>query len=126
MTESSSQNLSSPNVTPKEERDTQERPESPNPFLPADQVEFMFDEITFSTNNEYDHEDLTINPTQVFSVHNWALKPNQPKEPPFTDHMKAICNIDVLVESPNPTTSSKTEMKVPQGKNPGARSGLRR
>ncbi|GJR24763.1 hypothetical protein Tco_0973290 [Tanacetum coccineum] len=65
---------------------------------------------------EYDHEDLTINPTQVFSVHNWALKPNQPKEPPFTDHMKAICNMDVLVESPNPTTSSKTEMKVPQGK----------
>ncbi|GKB07954.1 hypothetical protein Tco_0836238 [Tanacetum coccineum] len=75
---------------------------------------------------EYEHEDLTINTTQVFSVHNWALKPNQPKEPPFTDHMKAICNMDVLVESPNPTTSSKTEMKVPQGKNPGARSGLRR
>ncbi|GJU87113.1 hypothetical protein Tco_1294659 [Tanacetum coccineum] len=44
---------------------------------------------------EYDHEDLTINLTQVFSVHNWALKLNQPEEPPFTDHMKAICNANV-------------------------------
>ncbi|GKE66368.1 hypothetical protein Tco_1520529 [Tanacetum coccineum] len=75
---------------------------------------------------EYDHEDLTMNPTQVFSVHNWALKANQPKGPPFTDHMKAISNIDAPVESQAPTTSLKTKMKVPQGKNPGARSGLRR
>ncbi|GJV71366.1 hypothetical protein Tco_1491361 [Tanacetum coccineum] len=52
MAESSSQNPSSPNITPKEEPDTQERHESPNPFLPANQVEFTFDEITFSTNNE--------------------------------------------------------------------------
>ncbi|GJU48509.1 hypothetical protein Tco_1218064 [Tanacetum coccineum] len=44
---------------------------------------------------EYDNEELTINPTQVFSVHNWALKPNQTEGPPFTDHMKAICNLDV-------------------------------
>ncbi|GJW80676.1 retrovirus-related pol polyprotein from transposon TNT 1-94 [Tanacetum coccineum] len=63
-----------------------------------------------------DHEDLTINPTQVFSVHNWALKPNQPEGPPFTDHMKAICNINVPVESQALTTSSKTEMKVSQDK----------
>ncbi|GJY74044.1 hypothetical protein Tco_0478475, partial [Tanacetum coccineum] len=56
---------------------------------------------------EYDHEDLTINPTQVFRVHNWALKSNQPKGPPFTDHMKAIYNIDVPVESQAPTTSLK-------------------
>ncbi|GJU78814.1 retrovirus-related pol polyprotein from transposon TNT 1-94 [Tanacetum coccineum] len=62
--------------------------------------------------HEYDHEDLTINPTQVFSAHNWALKANQPEGPPFTDHMKAICNIDVPVESQAPTTSSKTEMKA--------------
>nr|GEY77733.1 hypothetical protein [Tanacetum cinerariifolium] len=75
---------------------------------------------------EYDHEDLTINPTQVFSVHNRALKPNQPEGPPFTDHMKAICNIDVPVESQALTTSSKIKMKVPQGKKPRARNGLRR
>ncbi|GKG55437.1 hypothetical protein Tco_0572077, partial [Tanacetum coccineum] len=37
VTESSSQNPSSPNITPKEEPDTQERTESLNPFLPADQ-----------------------------------------------------------------------------------------
>ncbi|GJV08289.1 hypothetical protein Tco_1345945 [Tanacetum coccineum] len=260
MAESSSQNPSSPNITPKEEPDTQERPESLNPFLPADQVEFTFDEITFSTNNEvallypshpkseyfkivsdfiskcclneaftrapnqyveylaefwyttktledskiwvstptrgirgeigvntirnairsnysneyvaspsitivrpwfssigyngeigakgtlkksylpprfisllleymmpeYDHEDLTMNLTQVFSVHNWALKPNQPEGPPFTDHMKAICNANVPMESQAPKTSSKTEKKVPQGKMHGARSGLKR
>ncbi|GJY56075.1 retrovirus-related pol polyprotein from transposon TNT 1-94 [Tanacetum coccineum] len=75
---------------------------------------------------EYDHEDLTINPTQVFSFHNWVLKPNQPKGPPFTDYIKAIYNAYVLVESQAPKTSSKTKKNVLQGKNPRARSGLRR
>ncbi|GJT13290.1 hypothetical protein Tco_0860332 [Tanacetum coccineum] len=54
-----------------------------------------------------------------------ALKPNQPEEPPFTDHTKAICNLDVPVDSKAPKYSSPTE-EVPQGKKPGARSGLRR
>ncbi|GJZ02552.1 hypothetical protein Tco_0520513, partial [Tanacetum coccineum] len=53
---------------------------------------------------KYDKEELTINPTQVFSVHNWILKPNQPEEPPFTDHIKAICNLDVPVDSKAPNT----------------------
>ncbi|GKC10247.1 hypothetical protein Tco_1001857, partial [Tanacetum coccineum] len=74
---------------------------------------------------KYDKEELTINPTQVFSVHNWILKPNKPEEPPFTDHMKAICNLDVPVDSKAPKYSSPTK-EVPQGKNPRARSGLRR
>ncbi|GJR64805.1 hypothetical protein Tco_0010870 [Tanacetum coccineum] len=74
---------------------------------------------------EYDNEELAINPTQVFSVHNWALKPNQAEGPPFSDHMKAICNLDVHVESKAPKPSSQTD-EVPQGKNPGATSGLRR
>ncbi|GJY12967.1 hypothetical protein Tco_0382276 [Tanacetum coccineum] len=39
--------------------------------------------------------------------------------------MKAICNLDVPVDSKTPKYSSPTE-EVPQGKNPGARSGLRR
>ncbi|GKF43657.1 hypothetical protein Tco_0130209 [Tanacetum coccineum] len=43
---------SSPNITPKEEPVTLDRPESPNLYLPATQVEFTFDEITFTTNNE--------------------------------------------------------------------------
>ncbi|GKA23912.1 hypothetical protein Tco_0709945 [Tanacetum coccineum] len=52
MAESSSQNPSSPNLTPKEEPVTLDKPNSPNIFLPADQVEFTFDEMLFTTNNE--------------------------------------------------------------------------
>ncbi|GJU23489.1 hypothetical protein Tco_1156831, partial [Tanacetum coccineum] len=75
--------------------------------------------------HEYDNEELTINPTQVFSVHNWALKPNQTEGPTFTDHMKAIYNFDVPMDSKAPKPSSQTE-EVPQGKKYGAKSGLRR
>ncbi|GJU90594.1 hypothetical protein Tco_1303017 [Tanacetum coccineum] len=64
---------------------------------------------------------LTINPTQVFSVHNWALKPNQTERPPFTNHLKAICNLDVPVDSKALKPSSQTK-EVPQGKKPGAKS----
>ncbi|GKG40986.1 hypothetical protein Tco_0470198 [Tanacetum coccineum] len=39
--------------------------------------------------------------------------------------MKAICNRDVHVDSYAPKTSSQAE-KVPQGKKPEAKSGLRR
>ncbi|GKC46322.1 hypothetical protein Tco_1064044 [Tanacetum coccineum] len=74
---------------------------------------------------KYDNKELTINPTQVFSVYNWILKPNQPEEPPFTDHIKAIYNLDVPMDSKAPKYSSPTE-EVPQGKKHGARSGLRR
>ncbi|GJT02119.1 retrovirus-related pol polyprotein from transposon TNT 1-94 [Tanacetum coccineum] len=42
MAESSLQIPSLPKITPKEEPDTQDRPESPNHFLPADQVEEAF------------------------------------------------------------------------------------
>ncbi|GJR52772.1 hypothetical protein Tco_1403293 [Tanacetum coccineum] len=58
---------------------------------------------------EYDNEELTINPTQVFSVQNWALKPNQTEGPPFTNHMKAICNLDVRMDSKASKNSSQTE-----------------
>ncbi|GJX32889.1 retrovirus-related pol polyprotein from transposon TNT 1-94 [Tanacetum coccineum] len=74
---------------------------------------------------EYDNEELTRNPTQVFSVYNCALKPNQTEGPPFTDHMKAICNLDLPVDSKAPKPSSQTK-EVPQGKKPRAKSGLRR
>ncbi|GJU73562.1 hypothetical protein Tco_1264967 [Tanacetum coccineum] len=43
---------SPPDVTSKEDPVTLDRPESPNPFLHADQVEFNFDRITFTSNNE--------------------------------------------------------------------------
>ncbi|GJS60434.1 retrovirus-related pol polyprotein from transposon TNT 1-94 [Tanacetum coccineum] len=52
-------------------------------------------------------------------------KPNQPEEPPFTNHMKAIYNLDVLVDFKAPKYSSPTE-EVPQDKKPGAKNGLRR
>ncbi|GJW42809.1 hypothetical protein Tco_0071608 [Tanacetum coccineum] len=74
---------------------------------------------------EYDNEELTINPTQVFNVHNWTLKPNQPEEPPFTTHIKAICHLDVHVDSKALKPSLQIE-EVPQGKTPEAKSGLRR
>ncbi|GJT55248.1 hypothetical protein Tco_0990302 [Tanacetum coccineum] len=52
MAESSLHNPSSPKITAKEESITLEKPESPNPFLPADQIEFTFKETAFTTNNE--------------------------------------------------------------------------
>ncbi|GJR79469.1 hypothetical protein Tco_0150254 [Tanacetum coccineum] len=52
MAESSSHNPSSPKITPKEELVTLDKPESPNPFLPIDQIEFIFEDIAFTTNNE--------------------------------------------------------------------------
>ncbi|GJY74265.1 putative reverse transcriptase domain-containing protein [Tanacetum coccineum] len=52
MADSSSHKPSSPEITPKEEPVTLDKPKSPNPFLPADQVEFIFKEIAFTTNNE--------------------------------------------------------------------------
>ncbi|GJV96464.1 hypothetical protein Tco_1548041 [Tanacetum coccineum] len=55
MAESSSQNPSSPNLTPKEEPVTLNKPNSPNLFLPGDQVEFTFNEMLFTTNNEVAH-----------------------------------------------------------------------
>ncbi|GJS10977.1 hypothetical protein Tco_0367773 [Tanacetum coccineum] len=58
---------------------------------------------------EYENEELTINHTRVFSIHNLTLKLNQPEEPPFTDHMKPIYNLDVPADSKAPKPSSQTE-----------------
>nr|GEX33691.1 retrovirus-related Pol polyprotein from transposon TNT 1-94 [Tanacetum cinerariifolium] len=74
---------------------------------------------------EYENEELTINLTQVFSVHNLTLKPNLPEEPLFTDHMKAICNLDVHVDSKAQKPSLKTK-EIPQGKKYRAKSGFKR
>nr|GEU35270.1 hypothetical protein [Tanacetum cinerariifolium] len=49
-----------------------------------------------------------------------ALKPNQPKEPPFTDHMLAICALDMPVVFKSLKTSSRAE-SVSQGAKPGAK-----
>ncbi|GKC13475.1 hypothetical protein Tco_1010257 [Tanacetum coccineum] len=55
----------------------------------------------------YGDGELTPYPTQVFSVNNWALKPNQPEEPPFTDNILAIYVADMPVVFKAPKTSSK-------------------
>ncbi|GJW49831.1 hypothetical protein Tco_0091182 [Tanacetum coccineum] len=70
----------------------------------------------------YRDGELTLYPTQVFSVNNWALKPNQPEEPPFTTHMLAICSADKPVAFKASKPSSNVE-RVPQGIKPGAKPG---
>ncbi|GJR32270.1 hypothetical protein Tco_1108502 [Tanacetum coccineum] len=68
----------------------------------------------------YGDGEVTPYPTQVFSVNNWALKPNQPKEPLFTNHMLAICNAakPVVFKAPKPSSNAE---RVPQGTKPGAK-----
>nr|GEW56743.1 hypothetical protein [Tanacetum cinerariifolium] len=51
-----------------------------------------------------------------------ALKPNQPEEPPFTDHMLATCALDKPVVFKAPKTSSRAE-SVSQGAKLGAKNG---
>ncbi|GKC63970.1 hypothetical protein Tco_1096568, partial [Tanacetum coccineum] len=68
---------------------------------------------------------LTLYPTQVFNVNNWALKPNQPEAHTFTDNMLAICATDMPVVFKAPKTSSKAK-SVSQGTKPGAKSGYKK
>ncbi|GJX25306.1 retrovirus-related pol polyprotein from transposon TNT 1-94 [Tanacetum coccineum] len=75
---------------------------------------------------EYHEGNLTVNPTQVFSIHNWALKANQPDGPPFTKHMLEVCQIDVPNVPKAPEPSSHTKEQVPQGKKPRAKTRLKR
>ncbi|GJS53475.1 hypothetical protein Tco_0626837 [Tanacetum coccineum] len=70
----------------------------------------------------YGDGDVTLYPTQVFSVNNWAMKPNQPEEPPFTDHMLAICSAAKPVVFKAPKPSLNTE-RIPQGTKPEAQPG---
>ncbi|GJW57823.1 hypothetical protein Tco_0104554 [Tanacetum coccineum] len=70
----------------------------------------------------YGDDEVTQYLTQVFNVNNWALKPNQPKEPPFTNHMLAICKANEHVAFKAPKPSSIAE-RVPQGTKPGAQPG---
>ncbi|GKB32814.1 hypothetical protein Tco_0872215 [Tanacetum coccineum] len=166
MAEPSSHNPSSPKITPKEEPVTLDKPESPNPFLLADQVEFSFEEIALITNDRagftplaneinidyasifwediiiklnkkhrekvvpytrflslcmnpqdlregYGDGELTLYPTQVFSVNNWALKPTEPEDLLLLTTSLAICAADKLSKetkggSSKAPTSSKT------------------
>ncbi|GJU45795.1 hypothetical protein Tco_1203061 [Tanacetum coccineum] len=57
----------------------------------------------------YEDGEVTPDPTQVFSVNNWALKTNQPEEPPFTNHMLAICTAakPVIFKAPKPSSNAE-------------------
>nr|GEY39144.1 hypothetical protein [Tanacetum cinerariifolium] len=58
---------------------------------------------------EYGIDEVTLYPTQVFNVDDWALKPNKPERPPFTAHMLAICNTAKPVVFKSPKISSKAK-----------------
>nr|GEU54913.1 reverse transcriptase domain-containing protein [Tanacetum cinerariifolium] len=59
----------------------------------------------------YENDEVTLNPTQVFSAHNWALKKNQPEGSPFPKHMLDICKADALVAFKALKHSSKYKKK---------------
>ncbi|GJX54074.1 hypothetical protein Tco_0282443 [Tanacetum coccineum] len=73
-------------------------------------------------NDKYRDGNVTLYPTQVFSVNNWALNPNQPEESPFTYHMLAICSAAKPLVFKAPKLSSNAE-RVLQGTKPGAQPG---
>nr|GEY54102.1 hypothetical protein [Tanacetum cinerariifolium] len=65
---------------------------------------------------------LTLYHTQVFSINNWSLKPNQTKEPLFTYHMLAIRSaIEPVVFKA--LKSSSSAVRVPQGIKLGVKPG---
>ncbi|GKC65282.1 hypothetical protein Tco_1097880 [Tanacetum coccineum] len=70
----------------------------------------------------YGDGEVTLYATQVFNVNNWALKPNLPKEPLFTNHMLAICNKaePVVYKAPKPSSNAE---RVPQGIKSGVKPG---
>ncbi|GKD86263.1 hypothetical protein Tco_1357417, partial [Tanacetum coccineum] len=78
--------------------------------------------IMHKVKENYGIDEVTLYPIQIFSVNNWALKPNQPEEPPFTAHMLAICALDKPMVFKAPKTSLRAE-SVSQGAKPGAKTG---
>nr|GEX72219.1 hypothetical protein [Tanacetum cinerariifolium] len=68
----------------------------------------------------YGDREITVYLTQVFSVNNWAVKPNQPEEPSVSNHMLAIYATDTpMVFKPlNPSSNAE---RVPQGTKPGTK-----
>ncbi|GJT10285.1 hypothetical protein Tco_0857327 [Tanacetum coccineum] len=78
--------------------------------------------IMHKMKENYGIDEVTLYPTQIFSVNNWALKPNQPKEPPLIAHMLDICALDKPVVFKAPKTSSRVE-SVSQGIKPRTKTG---
>nr|GEW79495.1 hypothetical protein [Tanacetum cinerariifolium] len=153
MAESSLHNPSLPKITSKEEPVTLDKPESPNPFLPAHQIEFTFEEIAFTINNEVSllypsaptqykeylskfwYTAKTLDESKI-----WVSTPTgYSEEIRAKGTLKKICLpprwrllmgqiiqcLDVPVDSKAPKPSLQTE-EVPQRKKPGAKSGPKR
>nr|GEU89836.1 hypothetical protein [Tanacetum cinerariifolium] len=74
----------------------------------------------------YETDKVNLNPTQIFSVHNWNLKKNQPEGPHFTAYMLAIYNAVKPMAFQAPNSPSYIDKKVPQGKLSGAKIGHRK
>ncbi|GJW98731.1 hypothetical protein Tco_0180539 [Tanacetum coccineum] len=72
----------------------------------------------------YRDGELILYPTQVFSVNNWALKPNQPEEPPFINHFQCTKpgakpgHKKLSTSSKQPFVSSNKETKGGSSKAP--------
>ncbi|GKC59559.1 hypothetical protein Tco_1087157, partial [Tanacetum coccineum] len=73
----------------------------------------------------YGIDEVTLYPTQIFSVNNWALKPNQPEEPPLIAHMLDICALDKPVVFKAQKTSSRAE-SVSQDTKPETKIGYKK
>ncbi|GJX71673.1 hypothetical protein Tco_0308844 [Tanacetum coccineum] len=74
-----------------------------------------------STRCKNGDDKVTLIPTPIFSVHNWALKKNQLEGPPFTDHILAIFIAKEPMAFQAPKPSSQIEKKDSKGKMPGAK-----
>ncbi|GJW55287.1 hypothetical protein Tco_0099372 [Tanacetum coccineum] len=105
MAESSSDNPSSPKITLKEEPITLDRPERSNPCLTADQIDFSFNEIAFTTNNEV----ALLYPSHLNSEYFREV----------SDFISKCCLKEAFIRAP-------TQYKEYLCKKPGAKSGLRR
>nr|GEY61097.1 hypothetical protein [Tanacetum cinerariifolium] len=78
--------------------------------------------MTHKMKEGYRYGKLTLYHTQVFSINNWSLKPNQTKEPLFTYHMLAIRSaIEPVVFKA--LKSSSSAVRVPQGIKLGVKPG---
>ncbi|GJV23988.1 retrovirus-related pol polyprotein from transposon TNT 1-94 [Tanacetum coccineum] len=88
---------------------------------------YCMDTETISTTMKEGYVDgeVTPYPTQVFNVDNWALNLNQPKGPPFTDHMLTICSAakPVALKAPKPSSNAE-RVTSEDGANPQLSSGM--
>nr|GEU50860.1 hypothetical protein [Tanacetum cinerariifolium] len=82
-----------------------------------DYANIFWEDIIIKMNKKHREKVMPYDP-----LPSYALKPNQPEEPPIIDHILAICVADTLVVFKAPRPSSIAE-RVAQGTKPGAKPG---